>query len=99
MLGRVLARGRARRTFPRELRAAAVVAEAFFSSLKRELAERRRWPDRNTARRAVFEWLARYNNTRLHTSLGCVILNSTRPATVTPRVTPQPPDRSTEGSA
>ena len=48
------------------------VAEAFFSSLKRELVNRRRWPDRATARRAVFEWLARYNTTRLHTSVGCV---------------------------
>lgn len=48
------------------------VAEAFFSSLKRELVNRRRYPDRATARRSVFEWLARYNTTRRHTSLGCL---------------------------
>ena len=48
------------------------VAEAFFSSLKRELVNRRRYPDRATARRSVFEWLARYNTTRRHTSLDCL---------------------------
>ena len=49
------------------------VAEAFFSSLKRELVNRRRYPDRATARRSIFEWLARYNTTRRHTSLpGCL---------------------------
>ena len=45
------------------------VAEAFFSSLKRELVHRRRYPDRATARRSIFEWLTRYNTTRRHTSL------------------------------
>jgi len=48
------------------------LAEAFFSSLKRELVNRHRYPDRATARRSVFEWLARYNTTRRHTSLGCL---------------------------
>ena len=48
------------------------VAEAFFSSLKRELVNRRRYPDRATARRSIFEWLTRYNTTRRHTSLGCL---------------------------
>ena len=48
------------------------VAEAFFSSLKRELVNRRRYPDRATARRSIFEWLARYNTHRRHTSLGCL---------------------------
>ena len=47
------------------------VVEAFFSSLKREPVNRRRYPDRATARRSIFEWLARYN-TRHHTSLGCL---------------------------
>ena len=31
------------------------VAEAFFSSLKRELVHRHRYPDRATARRSIFE--------------------------------------------
>ena len=35
------------------------VAEAFFSSLERELVHRHRYPDRVTARRSIFEWLAR----------------------------------------
>ena len=46
------------------------VAEAFFSSLKRELVHRHRYPDRATARRSIFEWLARYDTHRRHTSLG-----------------------------
>ena len=41
----------------------------FFSSLKQELVNRCRCPDRSTARRSVFEWLARYNTTRRNTSL------------------------------
>ena len=47
------------------------VAEAFFSSLKRELVHRHRYPDRPTARRSIFEWLARYSTTKRHTSLDC----------------------------
>ena len=48
------------------------LVEAFFSSLKRELVNRRRYPDRATARRSIFEWLVRYNTTRRHTSLDCL---------------------------
>ena len=48
------------------------VAEAFFSSLKRELVNRRTYPDRAAARRSIFEWLARYNTSRRHTSLNCL---------------------------
>jgi putative transposase len=46
------------------------VAEAFWSSLKRELVHRYRFPDRATARRAIFAWINRYNQRRLHSSLG-----------------------------
>ena len=46
------------------------VAESFWSSLKRELVHRYRFPDRATARRAIFAWINRYNNNRLHSSLG-----------------------------
>ena len=45
------------------------MAEAFFSTLKRELVNRHRYPDRATARRSIFEWLTRYNTRRRHTSL------------------------------
>ena len=47
------------------------VAEALFSSLKRELVHRHRYPDRATARRSILEWLARYNTHRHRTSLDC----------------------------
>ena len=39
--------------------------------LKRELVNRRRYPDRAIDRRSIFEWLARYNTTRRQTSLRC----------------------------
>jgi transposase InsO family protein len=45
-------------------------AESFFSSLKGELADTRAWPSRAGARRAVVEYIAWYNGTRLHSSLG-----------------------------
>jgi putative transposase len=48
------------------------VAESFWSSLKRELVHRYRFPDRAAARRAIFAWTNRYNRLRLHSSLGYV---------------------------
>jgi len=48
------------------------VAESFWSSLKRELVHRYRYPDRATARRAIFAWINRYNQLRLHSSLGYI---------------------------
>lgn len=46
------------------------VAEAFWSSLKRELVHRYRFATRAEARRAIFAWINRYNHRRLHSSLG-----------------------------
>ncbi len=47
------------------------VAEAWFSTLKMELIDRRSWPTRAQARRAVFEFVeVFYNRQRLHSSLG-----------------------------
>jgi transposase InsO family protein len=46
------------------------VAESFWSSLKREIVHRYRFPDRASARRAIFAWINRYNHQRLHSSLG-----------------------------
>ena len=46
------------------------LAESFFSSLKGELVDTRAWPARSGARRAVVEYIAWYNGTRLHSSLG-----------------------------
>jgi transposase InsO family protein len=48
------------------------VAEAAWSSLKRELVHRYRFPDRATARRAIFAWINRYNTRRRHSSLGYI---------------------------
>lgn len=46
------------------------VAEAAWSSLKRELVSRYHFPDRATARRAIFAWINRYNTHRRHSTLG-----------------------------
>ena len=48
------------------------VAEAAWSSLKRELVHRYDFPDRATARRAIFAWINRYNTTRRHSTLGYI---------------------------
>ncbi|MBO0825643.1 MAG: transposase [Actinobacteria bacterium] len=46
------------------------LAESFFSSLKGELIDTRAWPTRAGARRAIVEYIAWYNGTRLHSTLG-----------------------------
>ena len=46
------------------------VAESFFASLKGELIDTQAWPTRAGACRAVVEYIAWYNGTRLHSSLG-----------------------------
>jgi len=45
------------------------VAEAWFGTLKRELVSRVRFATRADARRAIFAWINRYNQRRLHSSL------------------------------
>lgn len=45
------------------------VAESFFATLKRELADRNRFATRDQARREIFEWIGRYNTHRIHTTL------------------------------
>jgi transposase InsO family protein len=47
------------------------VAESFFATIKRELIDRRSWPTLAGLRRAVFDWIEGwYNTRRLHSSLG-----------------------------
>ena len=46
------------------------VSESFFASLKGELIDIRSWPTRAAACRAVVEYIAWYNSTRLHSTLG-----------------------------
>jgi putative transposase len=49
------------------------VAESFFATLKRELADECDWPTREAARTAVFEYIeVWYNRQRRHSSLGYV---------------------------
>jgi transposase InsO family protein len=49
------------------------VAESFFATLKRELADDSDWPTREAARMAVFEYIeVWYNRQRRHSSLGYV---------------------------
>jgi transposase InsO family protein len=46
------------------------LAESFFASLKGELIDTRPWPTRAGARRATVEYIAWYDGTRLHSTLG-----------------------------
>ena len=45
------------------------VAESFFATLKRELTTQMRFATRTQARQAIFAWIGRCNNHRLHSSL------------------------------
>jgi putative transposase len=47
-----------------------VLTKSFFTSLKGELIDTRAWPTRAAACRAVVEYIARYNGSRLHSTLG-----------------------------
>jgi transposase InsO family protein len=48
-----------------------VRAESFFATIKRELIDTQAWPTRAGLRRAVFEYIEGwYNTRRLHSSLG-----------------------------
>jgi putative transposase len=47
------------------------VAESFFATIKRELIDTRAWPTRGGLRRAIFDYIEGwYNTRRLHSSLG-----------------------------
>jgi putative transposase len=46
------------------------LAESFFATLKGELIDTQAWPTRAMARRAIVEYIAWYNGTRLHSTLG-----------------------------
>ena len=47
------------------------VAESFFATIKREMIDRRPWPTIAGLRRAIFDWIEGwYNTRRLHSSLG-----------------------------
>ena len=46
------------------------LAESFFASLKGECLNERSWPTRAAARRAIVDYIAWFNGTRLHSALG-----------------------------
>ena len=46
------------------------LAESFFASLKGECLDQQAWPTRARARRAIVEYIAWFNGTRLHSTLG-----------------------------
>jgi transposase InsO family protein len=46
------------------------LSESFFASLKGELIDLQPWPTQDMARRAIVEYIAWYNGTRLHCTLG-----------------------------
>ena len=51
------------------------LAESFFASLKGECIDQQPWPTRAGARRAVVEYIAWFNGTRLHSALGYLTPN------------------------
>ena len=47
------------------------VAESFFATLKKELVDRRSWPDKNELRMEIFDFIEIfYNRQRRHSTLG-----------------------------
>jgi transposase InsO family protein len=46
------------------------LSESFFASIKGELLDAQAWPTRDMARRAIVDYIAWYNGTRLHSTLG-----------------------------
>jgi putative transposase len=51
------------------------VAESFFASLKGECIDQQAWPTQASARRAVVAYIAWYNGSRLHSTLGYLTPN------------------------
>jgi transposase InsO family protein len=46
------------------------LAESFFAALKGECLHQQAWPTRALARHAIVDYIAWFNSTRLHSSLG-----------------------------
>ena len=51
------------------------LAESFFASLKGESIDQQAWPTRTAARRAIVDYIAWFNGTRLHSTLGYLTPN------------------------
>ena len=51
------------------------MSESFWSTLKTEFYDRKKWPSRNEARKAVARWIESvYNRRRRHSAIGMVSL-------------------------
>jgi transposase InsO family protein len=57
------------------------LAESFFASLKGECLDQQTWPTRTSARRAIVDYIAWFNGTRLHSALGYQTPNEFEAAT------------------
>jgi transposase InsO family protein len=57
------------------------LAESFFASLKGECLAQQAWPTRAAARRAIVDYIAWFNGTRLHSALSYVMPNEFEAAT------------------
>ena len=62
------------------------VAESFFATIKTELLDRRPWPTRAAAHKAIFNWIEDWYNTRRRHST----LDYLSPAAYEARLTQQP---------
>jgi hypothetical protein len=62
------------------------VAESFFATIKTELLDRRPWPTRAAAHKAIFNWIKGWYNTRRRHST----LDYLSPATYEARINQQP---------
>lgn len=60
------------------------LAESFFSALKGECLDAQAWPTRRAARRAIIDYIAWYNGSRLHSALGYTTPHEYETATVSP---------------
>jgi transposase InsO family protein len=57
------------------------LAESFFASLKGECLDQHTWPSRAAARRAIVDYIAWFNATRLHSALAYQTPNEFETAT------------------
>jgi putative transposase len=57
------------------------LAESFFASIKGQCIDQQPWPTPAAARRAVVEYIAWFNGTRLHSALGYQTSNEYERAT------------------
>jgi transposase InsO family protein len=61
------------------------MAESFFATIKTELLDRRPWPIRTVAHKAIFNWIEGWSNTRRrHSTLDFLSPQPTKPGSTRP---------------